>query len=452
MARSQTTIYRAGAIRDAGGPLLPPLPLGEGGGKGSSSASLKAKIAASRREPIDLRPGAVAVRVGRILAAGTPDAVLKEVRDQGPFTTIDLPDRLLLPALVNAHAHLDLTDLGSVPYGGDFIKWVEFVMKRRPRDTQAIRTAVHQGLKLSREQGVGFIGDIAGSDDAFVARLDDAESSHHRIAGHSYLECFGIGAGEADAVRAARERYRRLHTQHSQREYATGVALSLQPHAPYSAGLKVYTFATREVGWPSTHLAETREELEFVRHSTGPFRDLLVRIGKWDESAAPSARSPVALLASILKRARWMLAHCNYVDDADIAILADTDATVAYCPLASDYFGHRNHRYRDMLAAGVNVCLGTDSILCQPADEPQPMSILAQMRHLYRRDRTPPQTLLEMATWRGTGEGAAARREFAPALEPGSMLGLIAVRFDSADATDALTQVLANRHPVERIA
>lgn len=451
MARSQTTIYRAGAIRDAGGPVCPPLPLpgvGEGRGEGAGFSG----NATTRRAPIDLRPGAVAVSDNRIVAVGTPDAVYKEVRDQGPFTTIDLPDRLLLPALVNAHTHLDLTDIDPVPVEEDFIRWVDLVMKRRPRDTQAIRAAVHHGLKLSREQGVGYIGDIAGTDEAFVARLDDATANTPAIPGPSYLECFGIGAGQADAVRAARERYRQLHTQHSQREYATGVALSLQPHAPYSAGLKLYTFVTRELGHVSTHLAETRDELEFVRTGKGPFRDLLIRLGKWDESAAPSARSPVALLAPILRRARWTLAHCNYVDDADIAILADANAAVAYCPIASDYFGHRNHRYRDMLAAGVNVCLGTDSILCQPADEPQPMSILAQMRHLYRRDRTSPQTLLEMATWRGTGEGALARREFAPALEVGSMLGLIAVRFDPADTTDALTQVLANRQLVERIA
>jgi cytosine/adenosine deaminase-related metal-dependent hydrolase len=117
--------------------------------------------------------------------------------------------------------------------------------------------------------------------------------------------------------------------------------------------------------------------------------------------------------------------------------------------VASDYFGHRNHRYREMLAAGVNVCLGTDSILCQPAGEPQPLGILAQMRHLYRRDQADPEMLLKMATIHGI-RGLGFDREHGllnATLKSGAPAKLLAVRIDPADSTDPLTQALGNNYP-----
>src|SRR5690606_17270088 len=113
---------------------------------------------------------------------------------------------------------------------------------------------------------------------------------------------------------------------------------------------------------------------------------------------------PIDRLAPRLREQPWLLAHCNEVQDTHITLLAECGASVAYCPIASEYFGHPHrgvHRYRDMLDADVNVCLGTDSIVCQPAGEPQPLGIFAQMRRLHRRDGTDPATLLAMATING---------------------------------------------------
>ena len=174
------------------------------------------------------------------------------------------------------------------------------------------------------------------------------------------------------------------------------------------------------------------------------FRALLQSLGKWSpEFAAHYGRglSPVQWMEPYLRRAPWLLAHCNYVSDDDITLLAETGASVAYCPIASEYFGHDNHRYRDMLDAGVNVCQGTDSIVCQPANKPQPLGILPQMRRLYQRDQTDPALLLRMAT--AHGQRALARQ--------GGTDVLMAVPFDAAEPTDPLTQTLQRRDAVETI-
>jgi cytosine/adenosine deaminase-related metal-dependent hydrolase len=226
--------------------------------------------------------------------------------------------------------------------------------------------------------------------------------------------------------------------------------LGLQPHAPYSAGIELYDAAERAQprGPLSTHLAETPEEARFVRSADGPFAELLRRLGKWDDSIRPTGLSPVQLAAPHLGP-RWIAAHCNYVNDADIALLAERGISVAYCPLASEYFGHAGHRYRDLLAAGVNVCLGTDSILGQPAGSAQPLGILPALRRLFARDGTHPGVLLEMATTRGLR--ALQIDDTLGTLRPGAPARLIAVEIDPADPADALAQALGSQAPAQPV-
>jgi aminodeoxyfutalosine deaminase len=251
----------------------------------------------------------VAVRGGIIVAAGAVDEVLSAV---GPHPRrIDLHHRLLIPGLVNAHTHLDLTAVGCRPYGGDFVGWIKMVIdeRRRLNDT-AVSAAVLSGLRASREAGVLTVGDIAGSMAAARSRVEAADELSLR--GTTYLECFGFG-------NAAGEKAGELRGELSKLRHPEGVQLELQPHAPYSAGREVYEAAHDYfLGRPSTHLAETLEELEFVRSATGPLADFLKEMGKWDESLKPTGRSPVEYLLNEFRWGFWLLAHCNYVTDSDL--------------------------------------------------------------------------------------------------------------------------------------
>ncbi|MCX5661583.1 MAG: amidohydrolase family protein [Planctomycetota bacterium] len=424
----------------------------------SAGTTIYRAVAAADALGTQVRDAAVAVRAGRIVAAGEAGEVRRQVGEGD--RVVDLGDVLILPALVNAHAHLDLTPIGPRPYDGDFVSWVEGLQRDRPRDPEAIASGVRRGLRLSREAGTGWVGDIASSVQSLRARVGAPPGTG--VAGVSYLEMIGRGrdalaAAEANCRAAAASLVPSAWREDVAGEGAEDVRLApgmgLQPHAPYSTGLDLYNLAASEpMDVPrSTHLAEMLEEERFIRDADGPFADFTRKIGKWDDSIRPAGIGPVAHLRATLARGRWLVAHCNYVDDADIAILHEAVASVAYCPIASEYFGHVAHRYRDMLAAGVNVCLGTDSILCQPAGEPQPLGLLPAMRRLHRRDGVDGQALLAMATWRGLvamfGPGA---REWA-SLRPGAPAMLAAVRIDPADATDALTQVLRSDEPARPV-
>jgi len=91
--------------------------------------------------------------------------------------------------------------------------------------------------------------------------------------------------------------------------------------------------------------------------------------------------------------------------DADLDTLAASGASVVYCPRSRDYFGHEQdsgpHRYREMLQRGINVALGTDSILNIPEAQSDRLSTLDEMRLLHTRDRTDPLEALRMATTNG---------------------------------------------------
>ncbi len=387
------------------------------------------------------------MRDGHIVAVGEERDVRKIVGT--PDRVVDLRDSVVMPAMVNAHAHLDLTDIARQPYEGDFIGWIEMVIRQRPRDDAAITSALRHGLKISKEAGVDCVGDIAGSPAAARARMF-AEPALW-LAGTCWLECFGIGKAGQDAARRAWAMQMSLLEEQTKANLPRTIKIGLQPHAPYSAGAEVYRFANDPwFGIPSTHLAETPEEAMFVRAATGPFAELLKRLGKWDETIQPTNTSPISHFLTNLAHEQscepWVLAHCNYTSDADLDLLRQTRHAVAYCPIASDYFGHRDHRYRDMLAAGINVCLGTDSIICQPAYEPQPLGILPQMRHLFRRDRTDPRTLLKMATINGA-MALSLGHDRRGTLAAGQLAALMHVRFDPTNEVDALEQVLRNDAP-----
>lgn len=389
------------------------------------------------------RPGALAVARGRVIDAG-PTADLDRRYAADARRVIEYPASLILPGMVNAHTHLELSAIGPQPYAGDFIGWVMMLRKHWPGEGEPLAKtpseawfaqAAAAGAQQSKAAGVQAVGDIT----RFAAVADARRDAG--LGGVSFIEVFGMGPPwDAEALATL-----------NQPEAAEG----FQPHAPYSAGPALFDAACAS-GLPvSCHLAETRDEARFVADGDGPFLELLESMGKWSPRFAEHVgrgQSPVRWMEPYLRRAPWTLAHCNYVSDDDIALLAETGASVAYCPIASEYFGHGvsgggggeasgGHRYRDMVDAGVNVCLGTDSIVCQPPTATQPLGILPQMRRLFQRDATDAELLLRMATEHG-------RR----ALQlDAAITRLATVAFDPSDPRDALSQILQCGDDVESL-
>jgi aminodeoxyfutalosine deaminase len=382
-------------------------------------------------------PCAVLLEGDHVLAAGSA----QEIGEPADALVVDLPGMLLMPALVNAHAHLDLTHIGPAPYTGDFVSWVAMIRQRRARSDVEIAASVAQGAERSLAGGVCVIGDIAGV--GSPAAVEALRASG--LSGVSYLEFFGQGRTQPSTIALMRSLVDGLP--HVDR----GVRLGVQPHAPYSCGLAVYE-AAAGLGLPlATHLAETPEEINFVQSGDGPLAELLRAIGVWDETITGCGKHPIDALSYVFEQSAAVAAHLNYTDERHIEMLARWPLSVAYCPRASAYFGHpantdngseedraAGHQYRAMIDAGVNVALGTDSIVC--LDTPDRISPLDEMRFLYRRDGTDPVSLLRMAST--AGASALGLEPDLATFAPGRIAGVIGVAIDPGDSTDPLIQAM----------
>jgi cytosine/adenosine deaminase-related metal-dependent hydrolase len=357
-----------------------------------------------------------------LLAADSPQAI----GSVPGAVMIERPASVLIPPLVNAHAHLDLTEVGrievdaSTPDG--FAAWLAEVRRRRPSAAQDIRSAVRRGAELSVRGGVGWVGDIAGlrSLDAFAAL---AESP---LAGVSFLEVFGLcGAREADAISFIESLTPRR---------VDGVSLGLQPHALYSAGDRVFAAALRSGLAVSTHLAESAAEAEFATRLTGPLARLVREVGAWSDELAPRGARPAAWFSGLARHAAGpvVAAHVNDVADDELASLRDAGVAVAYCPRSNAFFGRPGpageaHRWREMLAMGITVAIGTDSLASLSRDDRvDRLSPLDELALLRRRGGATDAQLLRMATLDGLR--ALGLPEDPALFTPGPKRGWLAVR------------------------
>jgi cytosine/adenosine deaminase-related metal-dependent hydrolase len=392
------------------------------------------------------QPGAVSAVNGRADAFGTPADLLRQYGHQAQ--RIDHGAVLLTPGHINAHTHLSLTAIGPQPFDParqSFIDWILTIpslLASAIEHGTGIPQAAATGAQLARAAGVEAVGDITLRQEAFEAVESIASTG---MLGTCFIELL------SPSQRTSPPEVQRLMRVATSPRKVQGMMLGLQPHAPYSTLPMLYASAVAVAVNSQrplcTHLAETLEEAEFVAQGTGAFRDLLETLGQWSDDLLHHYRdglSPVRWMEPYLRHESsmspfggWVLAHCNYVNDDDIALLAERGVSVVYCPIASEYFGHRAHRYRDMLEAGVNVCLGTDSILCASPDGAQPLGLMSAMRRLYQRDGTDPALLLRMATQHG--------RSALQLHEPPTTLAAIAINPD--DDAPALDQIMRSNAP-----
>lgn len=397
-----------------------------------------------------------------LLRAGTPRDVDSHPAAAGA-QRITRPHSVLIPGLVNAHTHLDLTHLGPLPHDPDdgFVHWIDRVRTGRAISDDEITTSVKRGIDLALAGGVVAVGDIAGCSARGPTLAPYRALAASPLMGVSYLEFFAMGAGFASRIARIAALLERAQAEACR---AAPVRLGLQPHAPNTVEPAGYAWAAEQArlrGLPlSTHLAETPEEQRFIAAADGPQRALLERFGLWEPRLADifgRGLSPVEHLRPFLADAAPLVAHVNDCPDATIAALAETGTSVAYCPRASAYFGAERHfgphRYRDLVAAGVNVCIGTDSILNLPPESADPasggMSPLDEARFLRRRDGTDPRLLLRMMTANGAAALGMDPAWFAFGGEPHALCGLVGVPIDPGSANDPARAAVESVGPPE---
>jgi len=168
-----------------------------------------------------------------------------------------------------------------------------------------------------------------------------------------------------------------------------------------------------------------------VAEGAGPFAALRARWGA-PPPAAGWARSPVALAAPRL-RPGWLLVHCVDLDDEDLALLARSGATVVLCPRSNHHISAAAPPLARLLAAGVPLAVGTDSLASSPS-----LSPLAELAWLRRvAPGVPAERLLPLA-WNGPAVGAPGVGRLAAGAAP----GLLALPLDGPAPADPFEHVV----------
>lgn len=357
-----------------------------------------------------------------------------------PRQRIDFGEAVILPGLVNAHTHLELSHLaGRVPPAPDFVTWVRAMLGVRfgaPTTVGAVVDAAAHAIAGAEAAGTVAVGDIGNTDAAIGPLVASSLSGVH------FREALGFR--RADAQRITSETTLGAMAAHGRLVEAgcTRLQASVAPHAPYSSSAPLIqalahgqprTWFSSEEHPPSPrssiHLAESSAELEFLAHGSGPFRSLLADLGAWDAEWTPPGVAPVAYLQQLGALHRDLLVvHGTQLTRPQLDVLAEVGATLVLCARSNAWVGAGVPPVGDAVAAGVRLAVGTDS-LASVAD----LNLFAELAVLRSvAPEVPASTLLRAATWGGAQALGCRSLGY---LGPGASIRAL-VRVPPADVAD----------------
>ncbi|MGZ5544015.1 MAG: amidohydrolase family protein [Limisphaerales bacterium] len=386
---------------------------------------LRARIVMPISSPA-IEDGAVWVKGARIVRVGKWSE-FKATRKK----VFDLGEVVLLPGLVNAHCHLDYTNLAIRRGNKSFAEWAREIIRRKNEwSIDDYRKSWVRGARMLEDTGTTTIGDIEA-----VPELLPWAWRQTRLRVCSFLEMTGVASGHAPK-RIVGDAMAKIAKLKSGKDY-TG----LSPHALYSTVpqlLKLTAARSKKVRI-TMHVAESEDELEMYRDRKGTLFEWL---SKFRDMADCGGKTPVAAVhrAGLLTR-NFLAVHANYLTRNDVDLLARSGASVVHCPSSHAYFGHRLFPYQQLARAGVNICLGTDSMA---STKLRGLNIFAEMQQFARSyPKVFPVQILRMATQNGAhalglgGEVGEVRQGF--------FADFIAVPFRGKTA-DSAAAVIYSRH------
>jgi aminodeoxyfutalosine deaminase len=360
-----------------------------------------------------VRDGWVLTRDGFVVDCGAGEAP----NSPGPVETVDLGSTAIMPGLVNAHTHLELSWMrGRLPPGGSMPEWAARLIALRqtvnPEPAEPMAAAVRE----VRAAGTSLVGDVTNTLAAYDLLADSA------LGGAVFREVLGFGAPDPAQVVADAE------AQIESLMALEWLRPSVVPHAPYSVSLALLRTIAAAAGARaiSVHLGESEDEMRFLRDGTGAWRDLLARLGVWTDAWQPPRCGPVEYLDRAgLLTPRLLAVHGTQLDAPEIARLAEAGATIVTCPRSNQWTGAGIPPVEKFYASGVRVAIGTDSLAS--VEDLNVFGELAALRRLA--PGVPAHRLLESATI----QGAAALGFDADfgTIAPGKRADLIAVRVPS---------------------
>ena len=382
-----------------------------------------------------LEDGAVLVESGLIRAVGHYSA-LAETHPEA--TLVDFGESVLLPPMVNAHTHLELTAFsdwaaaaGEPHAPQTFVDWILWLVRiRRDIGEEELKASLEAGLKASLFAGTGAVGDIFTTLNAVEAYLESL------LYGQVFAEVLGH---DLELIEQRLSSIKSLTAQSPAKNLSWG----LSPHASYtlsaSATALVFAFAKELTLQCTIHLAESEPESEFLRDGTDAIADKLFSFAKWDPLLSPPPGcSPVHSLCSEgrLKKGD-LIVHGVHVNSADVEMLKQSGCSVVLCPRSNAALNVGKAPVTDYLNAGIPLALGTDSLASSDS-----LSVWDEMAFALEwfAGAAEPRDWLEIATLGGAKALGIEKR--VGQLAPGQEASFQVVTLPVLPQVDALEETL----------
>jgi aminodeoxyfutalosine deaminase len=347
----------------------------------------------------------------------------------------DLGDVAILPGLVNAHTHLELSWLaGRVPPAGSMVDWIRTLLHQRAAskaDETARASAMDAAAAEMHAAGTVLVGDISNT-------LTSAPAlSRAGLGGVIFHELLGFNPSDPralvrdawariDRLKAAPPGTPALRQAQGAPSLSRGGTLqySVVAHAPYSTSPALFSEIVRHARSAplSVHLAESPQEVEFLRTGRGPFRDLLEHLGVWAPAWSAPQADPVEYMRRLgYLRPGLLAVHAVQLTDDALARLAAAGAIVVTCPRSNEWVGAGLPRVSHFYSARVPVAIGTDSLASVPT-----LNLFDELEELRRiAPDVTAASLLDSATRQGAR--ALGREAEFGTIRPGKRARLIAV-------------------------
>jgi cytosine/adenosine deaminase-related metal-dependent hydrolase len=298
----------------------------------------------------------------------------------------DLGDGLLMPGLVNAHTHLELSGLGGLlTPQGDFVDWLErFVEVRAVPTREQAAEATRRAVDFAMQSGTVLVGDITNTGKA--AGVCHAAG----LSTVSFHEALGKANAEPPEPAAAWD-------------HEVYTARAVAAHSPYSIPASRFQAlkAKAAEGPFAVHLAECRAEMEFMAGRGDQGRRLVdfleVRGVRRDELNLTAERPLAHLLNLKVVDQNTLLVHGVQLSAGEAAEVAASGASLCVCPRSNLGLTGSLARVADLLVAGANLALGTDSLASSPD-----LNLMNEARELAEHlPELDPEVILTMATLGG---------------------------------------------------
>jgi cytosine/adenosine deaminase-related metal-dependent hydrolase len=348
-----------------------------------------------------IRNGFVAVENGRIVECGADSQA-------------GAPDVAILPGLVNAHTHLELSWMkGLVPPGDSMPAWADRLIELRLSSAAAGSGPIADAIADARASGTALVGDVTNGLGSYEPLAASAMSAA------IFYELIGFDAAMAlPLMTAAKQQIGEL-------ESIDRLRPTIVPHAPYSVSPDLFRAIAGAAGERpmSVHLGESPEEVQFLRDGTGPWRALLERLGAWNARWTAADCGPVEYLDRVgLVNDRLLAVHAVQLTDDELKRLAVAGATIVTCPRSNTWVGVGAPPIERFYASGARVAIGTDSLAS--VDDLNLFTEMAAIRKLA--PQVPARAVLQSATIEGAR--ALGFGEDLGSIRPGYRAELIAVR------------------------